>query len=79
MGNAFTLSIGESMIGGTHFVGITGVEDGILVITRLGDALFDVNELPWIPYVPEVAPAPVTNLPTGKTPIHVDLTKPSSS
>ena len=78
VGNAYTLSISESMIGGTHFIGITGVEDGILVITRLGDAQFDVNELPWIPYEPEVAPAAVTGLPTGKTPTKVDLTKATS-
>lgn len=73
VGNAFTLSFGESMIGGTHFIGVTGVEDGILVITRLGDAQFNINELPWITYVPDVAPAPVTGLPTGKTPTKVDL------
>ena len=78
-GNAFTLSIGESMIGGTHFIGITGVEDGILVITRLGDAQFNVNELPWIPYVPAVPPTPVTGLPTGKTPTKVDLHNPTSA
>lgn len=75
VGNAFTLSIGESMLDGTHFIGVTGVEDGILVITRLGDAQFDVNELPWINYEPAVAPAAVTGLPSGKTPTKVDVTK----
>lgn len=79
VGNAFTLSFGESMIGGTHFIGVTGVEDGILVITRLGDAQFNINELPWIPYVPAVAPAPVTGLPTGKTPTKVNLTAATST
>ena len=78
VGNAFTLSIGESMIGGTHFIGITGVPDGILVITRLGDAQFDVNELPWVKYTPAVAPAAVTGLPANGTLKRIDLTAKTS-
>ena len=79
IGNAFTLSIPESMIDGTHYIGVTGVPDGIMVITRLGDAQFNVNELPWVKYVPQIAPAAVTNLPTGKNLVKVDITKASSN
>lgn len=74
VGNAYTLSIPESALGGTHYIGITGVEDSILVITRLGDAQFDVNELPWITYEPQLPAREVTGLPSGKTPTKVDLT-----
>jgi len=67
------------MIGGTHFIGITGVPDGILVITRLGDAQFNINELPWVKYTPAVAPAAVTGLPTNGTFNRIDITAKTSS
>lgn len=50
-GNGFSLSIKESNIDpnnpATYLIGITGVTDSILEITRIGDAQFDFTDLPY--------------------------------
>lgn len=72
--NAFTLSVSESQLGGEHVIGITGASETILIVTRIGDAQFDVAELPWTVYELSKEPAAVTvSVSSGKTLTYVDL------
>lgn len=87
-GNGFSLSIKESNIDpnnpATYLIGITGVSDSILEITRIGDAQFDFTDLPYT--TPEYK-ATVTlkeqnlssQLAAGKKLTFVDMTASTSS
>lgn len=69
--NAFTREIQVSGVGQTHVIGVTGAEDCILVITRIGDAK---EEVPDEIYEAKTPPVAFTfTMPAGKSFTFVDL------
>jgi len=49
-GNAFTTTVQEANLGVDYVLGISGVSESVLEITRVGDPGFDPNYLPWVDY-----------------------------
>lgn len=75
--NVFTLNIKETNLGGTYILGITGKDGTIIKITRTGDSVLDVTDLPWDVYQATHKPKKYT-LPVGTKLTNVDVTAATS-
>ena len=72
--NAFTREVKTENLGITHIIGVTGAEEAIIEITRIGGPTYDpVRESAWIPYTLSWLPTSFT-LPAGTTLTNVDVT-----
>ncbi len=54
--NLFTVSIKESNLGAVYMVGVSGGEDCVIIVKRIGDPEKTIEDLPWDVYKPEKAP-----------------------
>lgn len=75
--NAFTLDISESKLMFPAILGVTGADNCILEISRIGDATPDEAEVPEEIYEAKTPPKPFTYK-GGKTLVPVDLTAKTS-
>lgn len=72
--NAFTYEIKEANLGMVLVLGVTGADEAIIEITRIGGPTYDpITESAWINYELQKQPAPY-KLPAGTTLTHVDVT-----
>lgn len=72
--NAFTREVKTENLGITHIIGVTGAEDAIIEITRIGGPTYDpIRESAWIPYTLNWLPTSFT-LPAGTKLTNVDVT-----
>jgi len=78
-GNKFTLSIAQSRLGQTYVIGVTNTTDGILEVTRLGEAAFDPQELPYVAYEAKTPPKAFTLNLGGQKLNYVDMTAASNA
>lgn len=73
--NTFTLNIKENNLGGEYIIGVTGAEECILLITRIGDPILDETDIPAEVYKAKTAPKAFTlNLSAGQKLTYVDVT-----
>lgn len=77
--NKFTLSINESRLGQSYVLGVSGAEDCILIITRLGEAAFDPTELPYTDYEAKTPPTAFTLKEDGSKLNYVNLAATTAS
>ena len=72
--NAFTREVKTENLGITHVIGVTGAEDAIIEITRIGGPTYDpIRESAWVSY--ELSWLPTTfTMPAGTTLTNVDVT-----
>ena len=76
--NAFTRNVKESNIGGDILIGVTGADDCILEITRIGDPILDETDFPLTVYEGTKDVTAFTLSETeGKTLTYVDLSSTS--
>ncbi len=72
--NAFTREVKTENLGVIHIIGVTGADDAIIEITRIGGPTYDpVRESAWVPYTLSWLPTTFT-LPAGTELTHVDVT-----
>lgn len=74
--NAFTLNIKEASVTALNVISLTGAEECVLEIVRLGDAILDENDIPYTEYEALTPPADVFvfKQPAGTTQTYFDLT-----
>ena len=72
--NAFTREVKTENLGVVHIIGVTGAEDAIIEITRIGGPTYDpIRESAWVPYTLSWLPT-TFKLPAGTTLTNVDVT-----
>ncbi|MBQ8683612.1 MAG: redoxin domain-containing protein [Clostridia bacterium] len=79
--NGFDLNVSEGNLGGGYVLAITGSEGCILTITRVGDYIPTIEDLPWSSdWMKDGTPKKYTlKLPSGKKLVNVDITASSST
>lgn len=72
--NAFTREVKTENLGVIHIIGVTGADDAIIEITRIGGPTYDpIQESAWVPYTLSWLPT-TFKLPAGTTLTNVDVT-----
>lgn len=72
--NAFTREVKTENLGVVHIIGVTGADEAIIEVTRIGGPTYDpVRESAWVPYELSWLPTSFT-LPAGTTLTNVDVT-----
>lgn len=77
--NAFSISIGQSNLGGAAYViGVDGSDadtNCILTVERTGEPAFNISDEPWTEYKTTAQLAPYTlEMPAGKDLVYMDIT-----
>lgn len=71
--NSFTINVKENAVGNIdHILGVTGDDDCVIVITRIGDPVLDATDAEWIVYTASKTPTQYTH--SGGKLTYVDLT-----
>ena len=71
--NSFTRNVKENNLGSTYVIGITGAEDCILEITRIGDPILDETDFPITVYEGTKEVTKYPDLPSGKSKKYVNI------
>ena len=71
--NAYILNVKESNIGVTHILGITGTNDCILEIIRIGDPVLGEEDMPYTEYKGTTPVTPFTYTGTGTEKSYIDI------
>ena len=72
--NAFTREVKTENLGVVHIIGVTGADEAIIEVTRIGGPTYDpIRESAWVPYELSWQPTSFT-LPAGTTLTNVDIT-----
>ena len=72
--STFELNVKENNLGNIYAIGITGVDDCILIIERTGDAVLDDTDVPWQVYEGN-RPTQAYRIGSKKTFTYVDMTQ----
>ncbi len=79
--NSFTFNVNEGRLGADYLLSVTGASSCVLFITRIGDYIPDLYDLPWSEeWMQDGDPTPFSlTIPAGQKIIGIDITAPTST